>query len=168
MNIDLTKLITGIEEELIIEEVLNFPVENLKNTTIKELKEVVFKGSITKLYDDNFEITGTITGIMVLPDDITLEPVDYSFKSEIEEKFSEFETNEEKSLEIIKNRLDITEFLWQNILVEIPLKIKNEKNENLSLKGNGWRLVTEEELERERSNNSPFSELYNIIDSRKE
>ena len=45
---------------------------------------------------------------------------------------------------------------------------KNEKNENLSLKGNGWRLVTEEELERERSNNSPFSELYNIIDSRKE
>lgn len=168
MNIDLTKLITGIEEELIIEEDLNFPVENLKNTTIKELKEVVFKGSITKLYDDNFEITGTITGIMVLPDDITLEPVDYSFKSEIEEKFSEFETNEEKSLEIIKNRLDITEFLWQNILVEIPLKIKNEKNENLSLKGNGWRLVTEEELERERSNNSPFSELYNIIDSRKE
>ena len=76
MNIDLTKLITGTEEELIIEEVLNFPVENLKNTTIKELKEVVFKGSITKLYDDNFEITGTITGIMVLPDDITLEPVD--------------------------------------------------------------------------------------------
>ena len=168
MNIDLTKLITGTEEELIIEEVLNFPVENLNSTSIKELKEVVFKGSITKLYDDNFEITGTITGIMVLPDDITLEPVDYSFKSEIEEKFSEFETNEEKSLQIIKNRLDITEFLWQNILVEIPLKIKNEKNENLSLKGNGWRLVTEEELERERSNNSPFSELYKLIDSRKE
>ena len=168
MNIDLTKLITGTEEELIIEEVLNFPVENLNSTSIKELKEVIFKGSITKLYDDTFEITGTITGIMVLPDDITLEPVDYSFKSEIEEKFSEFETNEEKSLQIIKNRLDITEFLWQNILVEIPLKIKNEKNENLSLKGNGWRLVTEEELERERSNNSPFSELYNIIDSRKE
>ena len=168
MNIDLTKLITGTEEELIIEEVLNFPVENLNSTSIKELKEVIFKGSITKLYDDTFEITGTITGIMVLPDDITLEPVDYSFKSEIEEKFSEFETNEEKSLQIIKNRLDITEFLWQNILVEIPLKIKNEKNENLSLKGNGWRLVTEEELEREKSNNSPFSELYNIIDSRKE
>ena len=168
MNIDLTKLITGTEEELIIEEVLNFPVENLNSTSIKELKEVIFKGSITKLYDDTFEITGTITGTMVLPDDITLEPVDYSFKSEIEEKFSEFETNEEKSLQIIKNRLDITEFLWQNILVEIPLKIKNEKNENLSLKGNGWRLVTEEELEREKSNNSPFSELYNIIDSRKE
>ena len=48
MNIDLTKLITGTEEELIIEEVLNFPVENLNSTSIKELKEVIFKGSITK------------------------------------------------------------------------------------------------------------------------
>ena len=92
----------------------------------------------------------------------------YSFESEFEEKFSEIENNEEKSLEIIKNRLDITEFLWQNILVEIPLKVVNEKNQNLSLKGNGWRFVTEEELEKEKSNNSPFSELYNLIDSRKE
>ena len=90
------------------------------------------------------------------------------FRRKRKDKFSEFGDSEEKSLEIVKNKLDITEFLWQNILVEIPLKIKNEKNENLSLKGNGWRLVTEEELEREKSNNSPFSELYNIIDSRKE
>ena len=65
MNIDLTKLITGTEEELIIEEVLNFPVENLNSTSIKELKEVIFKGSITKLYDDTFELSVTITGIMV-------------------------------------------------------------------------------------------------------
>ena len=107
---------------------------------------------------------------MVLPDDITLEPVEYSFKSEIEEKFTEFDKFEEKSLEIVKNRLDITEFLWQNILVEIPLKVVSEKNKNLTLKGNGWRLVTEEELKNENSNsnNSPISELYNLIDSRKE
>jgi len=168
MNIDLTKLVTGIEEEILIDDYLDIPNENLEDTTIKALKDIKFKGTISKLYDDSYEITGTITGIMILPDDITLESVDYKFKSEIEEKFSEFEKNKEKSLEIIKNRLDITEFLWQNILVEIPLKVVSEKNQNLSLKGNGWRLVTEEELENENSNNSPFSELYNLIDSRKE
>ena len=63
-------------------------------------------------------------------------------------------------------RLDITEFLWQNILVEIPLKVVSEKNEGITLEGNGWRLITEEELN--KSNNSPFSELSKMFDSRKE
>ena len=168
MNIDLTNLVIGVEEEIVIEKSLEFSNEMFSGTLIRELKNIMFSGSIEKLCDDTYQLSGKITGVMVLPDDITLESVDYSFESVIEEKFSEFDNSGEKSLEIIKNRLDITEFLWQNILVEIPLKIKNEKNENLSLKGNGWRLVTEEELEREKSNNSPFSELYNIIDSRKE
>ena len=127
MNIDLTKLITGMEEEIIIDESLAFPEEKLKNTRIKELKNINFKGTITKIYDDNYELTGSITGIMVLPDDVTLEDVDHKFESIITEKISESENIEEKSLEIIKNRLDITEFLWQNILVEIPLKVVSEK-----------------------------------------
>ena len=168
MNIDLTKLMIGNEEEIIIEENLEFPKEKLINTNILELKNIKVNGSITKLYDDIYEITGSITGIMVLPDDVTLEPVDCDFESKFEEKFKESGENEEKSLEIIKNRLDITEFLWQNILVEIPLKVRNEKKQNLNLKGNGWRLVTEEELKNRNSDNSPFSELYNLIDSRKE
>ena len=168
MNIDLTKLMIGNEEEIIIEENLEFPKEKLINTNILELKNIKVNGSITKLYDDIYEITGSITGIMVLPDDVTLEPVDCDFESKFEEKFKESGENEEKSLEIIKNRLDITEFLWQNILVEIPLKVVSEKNQNLNLKGNGWRLITEEELKNRKSDDSPFSELYNLIDSRKE
>ena len=103
---------------------------------------------------------------MVLPDDITLEDVNYPFASNVSEKFNETGKNEENNLEIVHNRLDIQEFLWQNILVEIPLKVKSEKSENLTLKGDGWRLVTEEELK--ESNNSPFSELSKIFDSRKE
>ena len=168
MNIDLTNLITGITEELIIDNFFEIPKERLKNTVIKDLKNLKFKGSINKLYDDSYEITGTINGIMILPDDITLELIDYEFETEIEEKFSEFDKLEEKSLEIVKNSLDITEFLWQNILVEIPLKIKSEKSEKLNLKGEGWRFITEEDLNNQKSNNSPFSELYNLIDSRKE
>ena len=38
------------------------------------------------------------------------------------------------------------------------MKVKNKKNENLKLQGDGWRLTTEEELEKE-SNNSPFKDL---------
>ena len=105
---------------------------------------------------------------MVLPDDITLEDVEVKFSSDIEESFSEKGKTEEKNLEIIQNRLDITEFLWQNILVEIPLQVVSEKNAHITLEGDGWRLITEEELELEKSNNSPFSELSKMFDSRKE
>ena len=168
MIIDLTKLATSSLEELFIEESLELSDDYFKNTSIKELRDVVFNGSVTKLCDNTYQITGKVTGIMVLPDDITLEPVDYSFESIIEERVDEFGNNEEKSLQIIKNRLDITEFLWQNILVEIPPKVVSEKNRDLNLEGDGWRLITEEELNSRKSNDSPFSELYNLIDSRKE
>ena len=168
MNIDLTNLVIGVEEEIVIEKNLEFSSEMFSGTLIRELKNIMFNGSIEKLCDDTYQLSGKITGIMVLPDDITLESVDYSFESVIEEKFSEFDNSGEKSLEIVKNRLDITEFLWQNILVEIPPKIVSEKNRNLTMRGNGWRLVTEEELKNNDSNDSPFSELYKLIDSRKE
>ena len=48
------------------------------------------------------------------------------------------------------------------------MRVISEKNEGITLKGNGWRLITEEELENERSNNSPFSELSKMFDSREE
>lgn len=168
MNIDLTKLIVGVDDEILIDEKIEFSCDRYESTLIRELKDVVFSGSIVKLCDDSYQISGKIKGIMVLPDDITLEDVDYSFESEFDEKFSEFGNSEEKSLEIVKNRLDITDFLWQNVLVEIPLKLVSEKNKNLTMEGNGWRLITEEELKNDRCNDSPFNDLYDLIDLRKE
>lgn len=157
MNIDLTKLITNIEEEIPLNINIDIDNEKISKTTIRNLKDVTFTGEITKLYNEDFQISGILKGIMVLPDDITLEDVEYNFNSNIEEKFSEFNQNIDNNLKIIQNKLDISEFLWQNILVEIPLKVKNEKNNNLTLEGDGWRLITEEELN--KSNNSPFNEL---------
>ena len=166
MNIDLTKLMTNIEDETVINENFELDESFFKNTPIRALKNTSFSGGVTKLCDGSYEIEGCIKGIMILPDDITLENVEYPFESSIKEKFSETGTAEENNLKIIQNRLDITDILWQNILVEIPLKVKSKKSENLTLKGNGWRLVTEEEIA--HGNNSPLSELSKIFDSRKE
>ena len=168
MNIDLTKLVTSYVEELEVSGEVIIPDNMFLGTEVRALRDVNFSGSITKLCDGDYQISGNLSGIMVLPDDITLEDVDVKFNSEIEESFSEFCKLEEKNLEIIQNRLDITEFLWQNILVEIPLKVVGEKSASMTLKGDGWRLITEEELEKEKSNNSPFSELSKMFDSRKE
>ena len=159
MNIDLTKLITNIEEEIDINVDLEFNESKLQETSIKRLEKVTFSGFVTKLYNTDYQISGCLSGTMILPDDITLEEVEYKFSTQIEEEFSEFNENDDNNLKIIQNRLDISEFLWQNILVEIPLKVVNEKNKNLTLKGDGWRLISEEELEKDLNNNSPFSEL---------
>ena len=91
---------------------------------------------------------------MILPDDITLEDTEYKFKTYIEEKIND---NNDNNLKIIHNKLDISEFLWQNIQVEIPMKVIKQQNKNITLKGNGWRLITEEELK--NHNNSPFANL---------
>ena len=166
MKIDLTKLVTNQVEEILIDEEVKIDSSWFQTTTIRDLKEVRFQGEVTKLYDGGYQISGNLCGIMILPDDITLEDVDYSFESKLEENFSEFGDSSEKMLNFSQNILDITDFLWQNILVEIPAKVVSEKNKDLTLEGDGWRLVTEEELK--MSNNSPFSELSKMFDSRKE
>ena len=53
---------------------------------------------------------------MILKDDITLLPVEYNFTSELEEV-----------LDKNKNTIDLTDILWQNILVEIPKIRENVK-----------------------------------------
>ena len=98
-------------------------------------------------------MSGVLSGTMVLPDDITLEDYEYDFTSDIEEKIDETRINYQKTI-------DITLDLWQNILVEIPLRAVNEKNKDLTLKGDGWRLISENDV---KSINNPLSSLKDLL-----
>ena len=107
-----------------IDNEVNISEELLSTSIIRRLNNVHFNGYIDKLIDDTYELVGTLSGTMIIPDDITLEDFEYNFTSEIEENIDETRINYQKSI-------DITEDLWQNILVEIPLKAVNEKNKNI-------------------------------------
>ena len=107
----------------------------------------------TGLIDDTYVLSGVLSGTMVLPDDITLEDYEYDFTSDIEEKIDETRINYQKTI-------DITLDLWQNILVEIPLRAVNEKNKDLTLKGDGWRLISEDDV---NSINNPLSSLKDLL-----
>ena len=161
MNVDLTKLVTNLENKLIIDIPVDFDESKLSKENIRKLDNVFFKGEITKLCDENFQISGTLSGTMVLPDDITGEDVFQKFSTSLEEEFGDIVADGDDILKIVNNKLDISDYLWQNILLEIPLKIVNKKNENLTIKGDGWRLITEEELQKEKK--SPFSCLDNYL-----
>ena len=151
MIVDLTNLIINNVDVLNIDISVNYSEEQLKNVNIRSLKNASFSGKIRKLYDDEYELEGILSGIMVLADDITLEDVDYEFSISILDNFGEeFDSESDNNLQIINNNLDISEFLWQNIVLEIPSKVVSEKSRHINLKGNGWRFVTEEELENEK------------------
>ena len=68
---------------------------------------------------------------MILKDSYTLELVDYPFNIDIEENIKISKNN--------KNILDITEVLWQNIVLEVPISFSKNKKLEKS-KGNGWEL----------------------------
>ena len=94
---------------------------------------------------------------MILKDDITLEPVEYKFETEIEE-----------ILEKSKNILDITDILWQNILVEIPSKVRST-DEDINLEGDGWRIISEEQFQKERNkSNNPFANLDELLNTKED
>ena len=55
--------------------------------------------------------------------------------------------------------LDIFEIVWENIVLEVPLRVVKEDASFIS-EGNGWSLIDEDELK----SNSPFSELKSMLD----
>ena len=85
---------------------------------------------------------------MIIEDSISLEPVQYPFSINYDDIIEE---NCKKN----ENTLDIFSFLWENIVLEVPLQFT--KVEDFSkFRGDGWKLVSENEL---TENNNPFSEL---------
>ena len=157
MQIDITKLLNGYVDNLELSSEVNIPENLLESSLITNLKNVLISGDLSLNEEDNLVLTGTISGIMVLKDDITLEPVEHTFNTNLEEIF-------EKS----KNILDITDILWQNILVEIPSKVRST-DEDINLEGDGWRVISEEQFNKERSkSNNPFANLDELLNTKED
>lgn len=159
MNIDLTSLLTSKDNHINIDMPLEIEEEKLKNTNIRHIKNTSFVGNISK-NDEMYTLSGSIQGTMVLSDDMTLEDVDYDFDIKIDEKFMEFSDDLENNLKIINNSLDIFPFLWQNILLEVPSKVR-KTGQNPKLSGDNWKVITEDELETINKSLSSLKELFN-------
>ena len=141
MIIDLTKLIYSNLYKLPIKGEVIVPDEMLKNTDIRRISPVKVNGYISN-NNEEYELNITISGTMILPCARTLKDIEYPFSSEIDEVIGE---NDDDSLEINQNRLDIFPIVWQNILVDVPLRVLHPDAKEESLEGDGWRLITEDD-----------------------
>lgn len=154
MNIDLTPLHANTKDKIDITNTYTLPTEYFGTTGVKKVENIKVEGYVYLApSEDDLEeevdwINCKIEGKMELEDSISLEPVDYPFSIEYDEILEE---NCKKN----ENTLDIFSFLWENIVLEVPLQFTKVKDFS-KFRGDGWKLVSENEL---TTNNNPFSEL---------
>ena len=159
MNIDITRLISGIDREIDVDITYSFDQEELKKHDILKLDDIKIQGIIKKDSLNNIVIDVFVKGNAVLPCSITLKPVDYPLNIEISGNLEEmFEEINEKS-EKMQNSIDILPIIWENILMEIPMKVVSDEARNTTIEGDGWRLITDEKRETVNPEFQKLSEL---------
>ena len=132
VKIDISKLLYNQVKEIEINESVEINSSYYQNTSIVSLKPVTLFGSISKNYEDKIVLQLSLKGIMILKDSRTLDDVSYEYSSEINTLIDE-------NMEIKQNMLDIEPILWENIILEVPIRIVSNENP-MNIKGEGWEV----------------------------
>ncbi|MBQ9071631.1 MAG: DUF177 domain-containing protein [Bacilli bacterium] len=161
MEFDIVRLNNNIEKIIPINETYSFTLDELSGTDVLKLDDVKVEGEILKNSLGNIELNVDVEGVMVLPCALTLKPVDYPFAITISGEIDELMENFDENQRNFQNTIDILPIIWENILMEIPMRVVSEeaKNQDINMSGDGWKFVTEEEDEK-----SPLSELMDMLD----
>ena len=161
MVIDLTRLRNGIDSEVVVDETYSVPKEDLEHTGVTSIDDVKITGTITVDSMQEIYLTLEVNGAMIIPCAITLKPVNYPFSINIEGTLEEIlEETPEKTINC-QNRLDILPIIWENILMEIPIKVVNDDVSSMKIEGDGWKFITDEETK--EVVNSEFEKLKDLF-----
>ena len=126
--------ILNIKDKIIIDEDFTIDNDKLKSIEILELNNGHVKGYI----NEDLLIDITISGNMVLPCSVTLKPVDYPFSCHVCDDLATILKEIGQNLE---NTIDILPIIWENILVEKPLKVVSDQIDDIKLQGDGWKFI---------------------------
>ncbi len=146
--LDLTALNSHVVERIDLDEEVTLSEDYYRDTEVLKLSPIQVKGSIYKDSNDQNVIDLVANGTMWIQDAISLEEVSYPFSFELTEESLETEESNQ-------NSLDFPTLLWQNIVLEIPLKF-TEVDDFSEFQGTGWKLLSEDEL---KNNQNPFNDL---------
>lgn len=148
-----------------------------RNPEILDLKNVTATGRVaydTGLYVLDYQLSYTI----VLASSRSMEPVELQESYPVTEVFAEdvqsdadIEALEEDLiLPIEGGRIDLSESVADNILLNIPLKVLTPEEEAGQgfIEGNDWKILSEEEYQAaqaiKKEENSPFAGLQGLFD----
>ncbi|MBE6138229.1 MAG: DUF177 domain-containing protein [Firmicutes bacterium] len=147
MEFNLLRLKNNLEKYINIDLTHSFTEDELEGTGLLSLNNVMIKGEITKNAMDDIMLHLVVEGVMDLPCAITLVPVSHAFKVEIDGSRDELMDEQAENVKKDENILDILPIIWENILMEIPMRVVSPGAEEklTNLQGEGWKVITEEE-----------------------
>ncbi|MDD4706243.1 MAG: hypothetical protein PHS24_03425 [Bacilli bacterium] len=133
MKIDLRKLYAinniDLNEEIII------PEEYYKTMDIIKTGPLRVKGNIMINNQDEIVLNVNIKGTFILPCAISLEEVNYDFNFDLNEIITE--TNKKGDFE-----LELLDILWENTVLEVPIRVVKENLSTDNINGEGWELIS--------------------------
>ena len=148
-----------------------------RNPEILDLKNVKATGGVaydTGLYVLDYQLTYTI----VLASSRSMEPVEIQESYPVTEVFAE-DVQSEADIEALEEdlilpieggKIDLSESVADNILLNIPLKVLTPEEEAGQgfIEGNDWKILSEEEYQAaqaiKKEENSPFAGLNGLFD----
>ena len=143
MEIDLLKL--NYTDQIDIDTDINYSDEYISGSGIIHLNNVHVSGTIKPDMEYNYDVLMDLSGEMIIIDSLSSEEVPYKFNTNIEEKLE----NSLKSLDLIA-------FLWQYIVMEIPMRFTI--HDELSIKKDDYEVISEEEYNEKKNN--PFKDFH--------
>lgn len=99
-------------------------IENISD--ILDIKDVKVSGVGQNVHDDRYVFDLIIDTVLILEDAVTLDPIEYSMHIETSEVF-DFNDDEVNIIE--KNTIDLENVVWENILVEKPMRYTKSEDE---------------------------------------
>lgn len=135
MNISLIPLNTKGRVDFEIEP----DMSNYKNEEIIRLENIYASGYIIDNGTDDYEINLHITGTAILKSAINMGEV----REDLDIKYEDFIRNLVEIYKNSANTLDILPIIWENILLEIPIRAVNANDEFISTSGDGWEITNE-------------------------
>ena len=142
--LDLTRLQNRSTNELEYNDTIILNESLYENTDIRHLSPVNVNAHIRRVTDSSYSMSLEIKGTMVLPCAITLKDVDYPFDIKTELKLSNEDDFDEEYVKINQNTIDIISIIWQNIVLEIPLRVVSADIDDTPISGDGWRFIRED------------------------
>ena len=148
-----------------------------RNPEILDLKNVTATGGVaydTGLYVLDYQLSYTI----VLASSRSMEPVEIQESYPVTEVFAE-DVQSEADIEALEEdlilpieggKIDLSESVADNILLNIPLKVLTPEEEAGQgfIEGNDWKILSEEEYQAaqviKKEENSPFAGLNGLFD----
>lgn len=102
---------------------LDFSSEAEQVEDIQNIGIALVEGTISRVDDDIFRCTYHLKVELVLSCSLTLEPVNYSMDFEQEDLIGYANADYDDVVEISGNTIDLKAIVWDNIIVNIPIRI---------------------------------------------